>query len=552
MSEKLALLHPEMVLFAATCVVMVMGLARSAHWRNASAWITAAALVVAFVLALRSPVTDGLFPQFLAYTKAMIAGVALMILPVLSGTVDRWYERRIGRGAEFDAMRVTRGEFYAFFLLSVMGVMLCATADDLIWLFLALELTSLPTYIMVAISTPRLRAQEAGVKYFFLGALAAATFLYGFAMLYGATGTTSLDAIAIQFHSEGLGTIATLGLVMAIVGVSFKIAAAPMHFYTADVYQGAASPVAAFLAFAPKAAGLVVLIQLLTTVGWQWGDAGSSLPESLRVALWVIAALTMTIGNTLALLQTSAKRLLAYSSIAHSGYMLVGIIAGPGDTVARNGLAAAMFYLLCYGVMNLGAFAVLASLEKRDETGELVEIDAVDDLRGLHRVRPGLAWAMTLCALSLLGLPPLLGFWGKLVLFTSAIGAGEIGLVIVLGLNSAVAAFYYLRLVRASMLDERDPDAEPLVVTEAFGRRLAAGLSAAGVVVVVVFASSLQTASHAAATPNVRYEEFRTVQPAPPHARAATPPDVRAVVAEDRSEVALPVGVSEREAPFEH
>ncbi|RMH25678.1 MAG: NADH-quinone oxidoreductase subunit N [Planctomycetota bacterium] len=524
MSEKLALLHPEMVLFAATCVVMVLGLARSAVWRSACAWLTGGALAAAFVLALRSPVTDGLFPHFLAYTKAMIAGVALLILPVMSGTVDRWYERRVAKGAAFDALRVTRGEFYAFFLLSVTGVMLCATADDLIWLFLALELTSLPTYIMVAISTPRVRAQEAGVKYFFLGALAAATFLYGFAMLFGATGSTSLDAITIQFRGEGLSTIATLGLVMALVGVSFKIAAAPMHFYTADVYQGAASPVSAFLAFMPKAAGLIVLIQLLATVGWSWGEAGDALPDAIRVALWVIATLTMTIGNTLALLQSSAKRLLAYSSIAHSGYMLVGLIAGPGGTVARNGLAAAMFYLLCYGVMNLGAFAVLASLEVRGRDGEPAEADAIDDLRGLFRVRPGLAWAMTLCALSLLGLPPLLGFWGKLVLFTSAIGAGEIGLVVVMGLNSAVAAFYYLRLVRASMLDERDPDAERPIVTEALGRRLAAGLSAAGVVGVVVFASTLQSASHAAATPNPRYDEFLKVEaPARQSPPAATP-----------------------------
>ncbi len=509
MIEKLAQLHPEIVLFAATCVVMVLGLARSSVWRAMSAWITAAALAVAFVLALRSPATDGLFPNFLAYTKAMVAGVGLLILPVMSGTVDRWYERRVGKGESFDALRVTRGEFYAFFLLSLTGVMLCATADDLIWLFLALELTSLPTYVMVAISTPRLRAQEAGVKYFFLGALSAATFLYGFALIFGAAGTTDLGAIAQQFHSQGLGPIGTLGLVMALVGVSFKVAAVPMHFYTADVYQGAASPVAAFLAFAPKAAGFFVLVNLLATVGWHWGAGGSSLPDELRVALWAIAVLTMTFGNVLALLQSSAKRMLAYSSVAHSGYMLVGLIVGPGGTVAGNGLAASMFYMLAYGVMNLGAFAVLACVEVRGRDGELAEADSLDDLRGLHRRSPMLAWAMTLCALSLLGMPPLLGFWGKFVLFTSAIGAGELALVIIMGVNSAIAAFYYLRLVRATMLDERDEEQELPVTTDLFGRRLAAMLSAAGVIAVVAAASQLQSASHSATTPNDRLGLFR-------------------------------------------
>jgi NADH-quinone oxidoreductase subunit N len=509
MIEKIAQLHPEIALFATTCIVMVLGLARSTLWRSMSAWVTGAGLIVALVLSIYSPQTDGMLPNFLPYSKALIAAVGLLILPLMGGTVDRWYERAVGRGVSFDPLRVTRGEFYAFYLLSLMGVMLCATADDLIWLFLALELTSLPTYIMVAMSTGRLRSQEAGVKYFFLGALSAATFLYGFTMLYGATGTTQLQDIAIHFRTEGLGLIGTLGLVMALIGVSFKIAAAPMHFYTPDVYQGAASPVSAFLAFAPKAAGFVVLIQLLATIGWGWGESGTALPDALRVTIWVIAAVTMTFGNVLALLQSNAKRMLAYSSIAHSGYMLVGLLVGPGSgSLPSNGLGAAMFYLACYGVMNLGAFAVLACLEKRDANGDVVEIETVDDLRGLYASRPGLAIAMTLCALSLLGLPPLLGFWGKLTLFTSGISAGEIGLVIIMGLNSAIAAFYYLRLVRAVLLDVRDEDQDRPALTDVLGRRLAAGLSAAGVIVVVFWAGGIQRASNEATEINPRIRQF--------------------------------------------
>lgn len=531
MIEKLALLHPEMAIFVTTCIVMVLGLSRSMLWRAACAWITGIGLAAAFVLALRSPTTDGVFPGFLPFTKSMIAAIGLLILPMMGGTVDRWYERQVGRFGSFDPMRVTRGEFYAFYLLSLMGVMLCATADDLIWLFLALELTSLPTYVMVAMSSLRLRAQEAGVKYFFLGALSAATFLYGFAMLYGATGTTSIPDIAFHIRSEGLGLLATLGFVLAFLGVSFKIAAFPMHFYTPDVYQGAASPVAAFLAFVPKAAGLIVLIQLLAIVGWTSGEAGASLPESLHLALWIIAALTMTIGNVLAALQSSAKRMLAYSSIAHSGYMLVGLLVGPGESVASNGLGAAMFYLLCYGVMNLGAFAVLASLEKRDPaTNDLIEADSLDDLRGLHTAHPGLAWAMTLCALSLLGLPPLLGFWGKLTLFTAGISAGEIGLVIVMAVNSAIAAFYYLRLVRAVMLDARDPDMDRPALVEGFGRRVAAAMSALGVIVVVVWASSLQTASDRATQLNKGLILLQdAAETSPPAADASDTPSAIAI-----------------------
>jgi len=523
MIEKLAQLHPEIALFITTCVVLALGLWRSSVVRAATPWVAGLGLAIAAFFSLRSPEGDGVLPQLLPYAKTLTALIGLAILPLLSGAVDRWYEREVRRGgAPFDPMRVTQGEFYAFFLFSLTGVMLCATADDLIWLFLALELTSLPTYVMVAMSTPRLRAQEAGVKYFFLGALSAATFLYGFALLYGATGATALTEIQTALAQGELSPMAVLGLVLAIAGVSFKIAAAPMHFYTPDVYQGAASPVSAYLAFAPKAAGFIVLIYLLATVGWSWGPEGAALPEAIRVLLWVMAAATMTIGNVLALLQRSVKRLLAYSSIAHSGYMVVGLIAGPGDgRIASNGLAATLFYLLCYGVMNMGAFAVLACLSRRNEQGEMEEADDFEDIRGLVSWRPGLAWAMTLCALSLLGLPPLLGFWGKLMLFTSIIAAGEIPLAIVLGVNSAIAAFYYLRLVATTMLEAPDPEVERPMLTSMRGRRLAAGLSAAGVVVVVIWTSSLQSASHRAA----QVAPLRLVEASSPDAPVAARPD---------------------------
>ncbi|GIW74009.1 MAG: hypothetical protein KatS3mg103_0531 [Phycisphaerales bacterium] len=357
---------------------------------------------------------------------------------------------------------------------------------------------------MVAMSSSRDRAQEAGVKYFYLGALGAATFLYGFALLYGGTGTLHLDAMAQVIAVQGIGPITLAALLLCVAGLAFKIAAVPMHFYAADVYQGAASPVSAFLAFVPKTAGFVALMLVLTTVGWTHGPDGQALPEALRVMLWVMAAVTMTVGNVLAIVQDSIKRVLAYSSVAHSGYMLVGLLAGPGDgTFGANGLAAVLFYLAAYGVMNTGAFAVLACLERpaRDH-GEPLEVERFDELRGLWQRRPLLAVILATCALSLLGFPPLLGFMAKLPLFTSGIAAGEIALVVVLGVNSAIAAFYYLRIVKAAIIDDPSPS-EPddaLVQHPAFAPRLAvASASALGTVALAILAGQLARGAVAAA-----------------------------------------------------
>ncbi len=506
MIDKLAFLLPEIALFVATCVVMVLGLSRERTLRKASAWVCGLGLLVALVLAWQTtPAPDvlsayagqKLLPNLVSYGKVIVAGVGLLLLLLAAGTVDRDEEARIVGGGAFDPLRSNRAEFYSFFMFSLTGLMLCASADDLIWLFLALELTSLPTYIMVTISTRKSRSQEAGVKYFFLGALGAAIFLYGFVLIYGATGTTKLDGIAAAFDAHGVGDIGLAGVLLSILGLGFKIAAVPMHFYTADVYQGAASQISAFLAFVPKTAGFFALLLLLAAVGYDHGPQG--LPEPVRLTLWIMAALSMTVGNILALWQSSVKRVLAYSSIAHSGYMLVGLIAGPGEgSFTTNGLAAVLFYLLCYGVMNVGAFAVLASLERSGRQGP-EEIESVDDLRGLCKAQPWLGWTMVLCALSLLGFPPLLGFFGKVPLFTSAISAGEYVLVVVLGVNSAIAAFYYLRLVAMPLLEKPDPSAAPIAACEFQSRGLAGVLSAAGVLALVAFSGTLMAKSHHAA-----------------------------------------------------
>ncbi len=496
MAAKVQTLWPEVSLFVGACVVMVLGLSRRYGLRKLCAPVALVSLAAAGYLAwATTPAAGHALPNLPLFGKTLAACVGVLTLLLLTGTADRMYEAAVARGEAFDALRATRGEFYAFFLFSFMGLMLCAGADDLIWLFLALELTSLPTYIMVAISTGRNRSMEAGVKYFFLGALGAALFLYGFALIYGGTGSTNFAVISETLARQAaagwggsLNSIALVGLLLAVLGLAFKIAAVPMHFYTPDVYQGSSASVAAMLAFVPKAAGFFAILLVCSLAGW--GFAGR-LPSPLHETLWVLAALTMTVGNILAPLQRSVKRLLAYSSVAHSGYMLAAVVAGPGDGAggfASSGVAAVLFYLLAYGVMNLGAFAVLACLERTGPDGTPDEIDSFDDLRGLCRSRPVLGYTLVLSALGLLGLPPTLGFFAKLPLFTSLWYAGQGVLLVILAVNSAIAAFYYLRLAGVAWLESADG---PLgtsptegVRVGPFGLRAVAGIaSAAGVVV---------------------------------------------------------------------
>lgn len=506
MTTKIALLWPEITLFITTCMVMVLGLSHNRNVRSMCAPLCAVGLAIAGLIAIAYPVAGNTgLPHLPVYGKAMVAVIGLIMVLLLAGSADRDLEEAVDKGRPFEPLRSVRAEFWSFFLFSLTGLMLCAGADDLIWLFLALELTSLPTYVMVAISTSRNRSMEAGVKYFFLGALGAAMFLYGFAFIYGGTGQTGFaairDVLAAQAAHGGINGIAMLGLVLAVLGVCFKIAAVPMHFYTPDVYQGSSASVAGFLAFTPKAAGFFALMLLCSLVGWNFATgpkdlSHESLPELLRVLLIVLAVLTMTVGNVLAILQNSVKRILAYSSIAHSGYMLVGLVAGPGPDGAgftRNGLAAIMFYMFSYGVMTVGAFAVVAALEKTGKNGERVEADDIGDFRGLALTRPLLGWTMVICAMGLLGLPPLLGFIGKLPLFTAGISAEEIPLVVVLGINSAIAAYYYLRLAYVCFLEspETVPNAPKIVEAPFVGRRVAGAVAMAGVVLLAVFGGRL-------------------------------------------------------------
>ena len=499
LTDKLAGLWPEMVMLLGAAACLVTGLSGSAALRRATPWVAGAAMTVAWVLAIgHGPDADhplGL-GGVVSYVKCLALAFGLLLLLIGVGVPEGLRQSRaavagVGGAVKsgFDPTLSVRGEFYCFFLLSVTGVMLTAGATDLVWLFLALELTSLPTYVMIAVTRDRGVAHEAAVKYFFLGALSAATFLYGFAFIYGATGFTTFAEIRAAVGTDAATGLANpspllmLGVVLSVLGLLFKVAAVPMHVYTADVYQGAATAVTAFLAVVPKVAGFAALILVLDLLGLD------RLPTGVVYLLAAVGVLTMTLGNVLAIVQTNLKRGLAYSSIANSGYMMLGLLAGlgrPGEALG-NGPAAVLFYLLAYGLGSIGAFAVLACLStaRAERTADAAVSGAADDLEydDLARLwwrNPTLGGVLLVSMLSLVGLPPLAGFLGKLYLIGGVFQSGFTGLVVVLVVNSAISAGYYLRIAMVTFFGEAR--GEPARVdTGRYGGVRVAGALVAGV-----------------------------------------------------------------------
>jgi NADH-quinone oxidoreductase subunit N len=324
------------------------------------------------------------------------------------------------------------GEYYALLLFSASGMMVMAAATDLIVVFLGLEIMSISLYILAGFNRGQVASAEAAMKYFILGAFASAFFLYGAALTYGATGTTNLEQISAWLAGGGPDPMALVGLGLLLVGFAFKVAAVPFQWWTPDVYQGAPTSVTAFMSVGAKGAGFAALIRVLHSA---FGDLAYTSDWVLATA--VLAALTMTVGNMAALAQKDVKRMLGYSSIAHAGYILVGVAAA-----SENGIRSVLFYLMAYAFMNIGAFAVASVLEQRGEFSTTLR-----DYAGLSQREPFLAVAMAVFMLSLTGIPPLVGFWGKLYVFRAAVEAGMSWLAIVGVINSAISAFYYLGIV---------------------------------------------------------------------------------------------------------
>lgn len=406
--------------------------------------------VTAFLAALGLALTLGLTLSQIGYSATSFNNVVvvdsfstflnalLLVSGLLGVALARGYLPRMG---------LERGEYYTLLLFSTAGMMLMSQAADLIIVFLALELLSIPLYVLSAFASPRQESEEAGLKYFLLGAFASGFVVYGIALVFGATGSTALGAIVASAVSGSASPLLlAIGATLILVGLAFKVAAVPFHMWTPDVYQGAPSAVTAFMASGAKIAGFAALLRVFSL-------AFPTLASDLTPILAVLSGLTMIVGNVAAISQTQIKRLLAYSSIAHAGYILMAFVPYGQPAVVATSVAAGLFYLVSYAVTNFGAWAVVIALESQEGRG--LEIR---DYAGLGRKRPALAAAMAVFMLSLTGIPPTLGFVGKFYLFRAAI-EGQFYLLAVIGVvTSLLSAYYYLRVVVTMYMREGEPE----------------------------------------------------------------------------------------------
>jgi NADH-quinone oxidoreductase subunit N len=369
---------------------------------------------------------------------------------------------------------LAQGEYYTLLLLSTAGMMLMASAVNLMTIFLALEILSIALYVLVGLNRAERRSGEAALKYFLLGAMASGFLLYGMALVYGQTGSTSLASVreTVASLTGEIPVLFMVALGLMIVGFGFKVALVPFQMWTPDAYEGAPTSVTAFMSVGAKAAGFAALGRILLysfpdlETGWTW-------------VLAVLAALTMTVGNLAALRQTNLKRMLAYSSIAHAGYILVGLAAGN-----EFGASAVLFYLFAYAFMNVAAFAVIIAVGRF--SGPASRGETLDDFRGLAGYKPGLAAVMALCMLSLAGVPPLAGFLAKLQVFGAAVQAGLTWLAILGVINSVVSAYYYLRVVAVMYLQEERP-AEAGTAPTSVALQIGVGVAALAIIVLGIW-----------------------------------------------------------------
>lgn len=465
---------PEIFLAVMAMVVLMVGVFSGpdkAEGRAMRLALVSFILTYFVMLATKADGTVTAFPRgesasmfvsdtFAYFTKALVL-FAAAIATLLSADY-------LGR------LKMHRFEYYVLLMLAVVGMMLMASANDLITLYVGLELMSFCLYILGAFWRDNLKSTEAGLKYFVLGSLSSGLLLYGISLFYGLSGDTSfngvataLDILTLSPLSHAQNFTVAVALVMVITGLAFKISAVPFHMWTPDVYEGSPTPVTAFMAAAPKVAAVAllvrVLVQPLEALSAQW-----------MPILAVLAVVTMAVGALLAIVQDNLKRLIAYSSIAHVGFILVGIVAAPAAGAAA--VQAVLLYLAAYVVMTLGIFAVLLTLRQKD-----VFVETLDDLSGLHHAAPGAAFALLLLMFSLAGIPPLAGFFAKFAVFSAAVEAGHTWLAVFAVLCSVVGAYYCLRVVKTMYFNPPK---------NGYDRTRPAGVQALGVgltVIVVLF-----------------------------------------------------------------
>lgn len=460
------LLMPELVIILTFILVAIFDLFNSLQ-KTFTAWITIIGSAIALYVSidmLQMGIGGAEFSDMIQVDKySLFFNVIFLVSTILVVLISMNYLGHQDR---------RQGEYYLLILLATLGMMLMAAGNELIVVFLGLELMSLSLYVLAGYFRGSMASSEAGMKYLLLGAFASGFFLYGIALVYGGAGTTSIPEIASALTVDAKSPLLLSGMFLLIVGFGFKVALVPFHQWAPDVYEGAPTSIAAFISAGPKAAGFAAFLRIFM-------DALQNLQSEWIVVITILAALTMTVGNLVAIAQRNIKRMLAYSSIAHAGYILVGLAAANKD-----GISSAMFYLLVYCVMNIGAFGAVI-LAKTEDGESLV----ISDYAGLGFKKPLLALFMTVMLLSLAGFPPTAGFVGKFYIFRSAVEAGQIWLVVIGAINTAISAFYYLRVVVAMYM--REPETELDFVPYPRLLVVALTLAAIGVVLIGVLPSYL-------------------------------------------------------------
>lgn len=403
--------------------------------KNLTGWLSLVGIVPALILTLlqwnqtgATVTPSGGSPMVIVDRYSVFLNAVLLLTGLLTVLISVNYLEKVN---------LNRGEYYMLMLFSLSGMMLMSIANDLILVFLALELLSIPLYILSGFAVPRADSEESAMKYFLLGAFSSAFMVFGIALLYGATGSTALPELLTRIGQGG--ALGMAGAALLLVGFAFKVAAVPFHMWTPDVYEGAPTTVTAFMSVGAKVGGFAALIRVFVS-------ALPALADTWAPAIAVLAALTMILGNVVALAQSNIKRMLAYSSIAHAGYILMGVAAGVSSP---DGVSAALFYMLAYLFTNLGAFAIVIAVERQHNTGTML-----DDFKGLARRAPLLSLAMAYFMLSLTGVPPTGGFSGKFYIFRAAIEADLLWLAVVGVVTSIISGYFYLRVVYLMFMHE--------------------------------------------------------------------------------------------------
>ncbi|MEK6221187.1 MAG: NADH-quinone oxidoreductase subunit N [Chloroflexota bacterium] len=430
---------PTVFIIAWACVLLLIDIFLPSNRKYLTPWFTALGLLIALVLTVQQfGIQENAFNGMLAIDGfSSFLNILVLITGLFSIVLAYNYLKR---------MRIDRGEYYVLMLFSISGMMLMSMAADLIVVFLSLELLSIPLYVLAAFAQPKIESEEAGMKYFLLGAFAGGFILYGIALVYGATGSTGLSEI-FTAASRGLDNplFFLIGAALILIGLSFKVAAVPFHMWTPDVYEGSPSPVTAFMAVGAKVGGFSALLRIFIV-------AFPSVSEDLVPVISGLVILTLIIGNVVAIAQKNIKRLLAYSSISHAGFILMAFVPYGNDAVHRDTVASALFYLVAFALTSFGAWAVVITMERAEGKG----LD-IQDYAGLGKKYPALAASMLVFMLSFTGIPPTLGFAGKFFLFRTVLEGGFVGLAVLGMLTSLVSAYYYLRIIIIMYMQSGNP-----------------------------------------------------------------------------------------------